>query len=148
MQYNKIAAITKQTLKSLGIHRSVYRGYDYIVNGIILLYRNKDLDFYSMKCLYIDIARECNATVYSVERNVRTVVSNIWDYGNKKILKEIFFYIDDTKPTNREFFEDFYDYIIGQYEIVSLNENTELFFMCPITNKHCEYLCDICSKLI
>lgn len=89
---------------SLGIGRN-YQGYRYLVFAISLCLKNEDYLLGVSKLLYPEIARNYHTSVYSVERNLRTVINVCWERGNRKLLEEISLYPLLNKPTTSEFLD-------------------------------------------
>lgn len=148
MSNDEIVKSTENVLKKLGIQRHVYSGYDYIIQGILLIHKSDHHGTYLMKWLYVDIALEFGVNDSSVERNIRTVINAIWNYSDRNYLKEIFAEADKHKVTNKEFFDILYRYIMNEYSQNTDIQNEPVIFICPKTNEKCELLCDICTKIL
>ena len=100
MQEQKIEYL----LRSLGIG-ATYRGYRYLSYDIQLCLNDEDYLLSVSKLLYPQIAKHYNASCYSVERDIRTVIKVCWDRGNKKLLQEIALRPLYNKPPSSEFFD-------------------------------------------
>ncbi len=100
MQEEKIEYL----IRSLGIG-STYRGYRYLNYGIQLCLKDEDYLLSISKLLYPQIAKHYNASCYSVERDIRTVVKVCWERGNKQLLQEIALRPLCTRPPSGEFLD-------------------------------------------
>ena len=92
-------------LYELGVSSHI-KGYQYIREGIILLYNNPDMIGGITKELYPEIASNFNTTVSRVERAIRHAIEVSWNRGDWDLMEEIFGHsvdIDKAKPTNSEF---------------------------------------------
>ena len=97
-------SITKM-LHELGMPSHI-KGYQYIRDGIIMIYNNPDMIGGITKELYPDIATKYSTTVSRVERAIRHAIEVSWNRGNWDYMEEIFGHsvdIDKAKPTNSEF---------------------------------------------
>lgn len=97
-------SVTK-LLHELGVPSHI-KGYQYIREGIILLYDNPSMIGGITKELYPEIAIKFNTTVSRVERAIRHAIEVSWNRGDWRLMEEIFGHsvdIDKAKPTNSEF---------------------------------------------
>lgn len=97
-------SITK-ILHELGVPSHI-KGYQYIREGISIIYENPDVIGGITKELYPDIATKFETTVSRVERAIRHAIEVSWNRGNWDLMEEIFGHsvdIDKAKPTNSEF---------------------------------------------
>jgi two-component system response regulator (stage 0 sporulation protein A) len=97
-------SVTK-LLHELGVPSHI-KGYQYIREGIIMLYENPDMIGGITKELYPEIASKFDTTVSRVERAIRHAIEVSWNRGDWKLMEEIFGHsvdIDKAKPTNSEF---------------------------------------------
>lgn len=100
--------IQKQTTKiihELGVPSNL-KGYNYLREGIILVYNDPNLAHKITTSLYPKIADKYLSTVSRVERSMRHAIEVSWNRGNWDMMEEIFGYsvsIDKSKPTNSEF---------------------------------------------
>ena len=97
-------SITK-ILHELGVPSHI-KGYQYIREGISIIYDNPDVIGGITKELYPDIAKKYETTVSRVERAIRHAIEVSWNRGNWDLMEEIFGHsvdIDKAKPTNSEF---------------------------------------------
>ena len=97
-------SITK-ILHDLGVPSHI-KGYQYIKEGIMLIYENPSMIGGITKELYPEIANKYNTTVSRVERAIRHAIEVSWNRGNWDLMEEVFGHsidIDKAKPTNSEF---------------------------------------------
>lgn len=97
-------SITK-TLHELGVPSHI-KGYQYIREGITLVYKYPEMVGGITKELYPEIARKFNSTVSRVERAIRHAIEVSWNRADWDLMEEIFGHsvdIDKAKPTNSEF---------------------------------------------
>ena len=97
-------SITKM-LHELGMPSHI-KGYQYIREGIIMIYNNPDIIGGITKELYPDIATKFDTTVSRVERAIRHAIEVSWNRGNWDLMEDVFGHsvdIDKAKPTNSEF---------------------------------------------
>ena len=97
-------SITKM-LHELGMPSHI-KGYQYIREGISMIYNNPSLIGGITKELYPDLATKFDTTVSRVERAIRHAIEVSWNRGNWDYMEEIFGHsvdIDKAKPTNSEF---------------------------------------------
>ena len=97
-------SITK-ILHELGVPSHI-KGYQYIREGISIIYENPEVIGGITKELYPDIATKFETTVSRVERAIRHAIEVSWNRGNWDLMEEIFGHsvdIDKAKPTNSEF---------------------------------------------
>ena len=97
-------SVTK-LLHELGVPSHI-KGYQYIREGILLLYNNPDIVGGITKELYPEIANKYDTSVSRVERAIRHAIEVSWNRGNLDLMEEIFGHsvdYDKAKPTNSEF---------------------------------------------
>ena len=97
-------SITKM-LHELGMPSHI-KGYQYIREGISMIYNDPSLIGGITKELYPDLATKFDTTVSRVERAIRHAIEVSWNRGNWDYMEEIFGHsvdIDKAKPTNSEF---------------------------------------------
>lgn len=97
-------SITK-TLHELGVPSHI-KGYQYIREGISLIYHNPNIIGGITKELYPEIAKKFNSTTSRVERAIRHAIEVSWNRANWEFMEDMFGYsvdIDKAKPTNSEF---------------------------------------------
>ncbi len=101
---NLQVSITK-ILHELGIPSHI-KGYQYIREGIGILYERPETIGGITKELYPELANKFDTTVSRVERAIRHAIEVSWNRGNWDLMEEIFGHsvdIDKAKPTNSEF---------------------------------------------
>ena len=92
-------------LLEIGIPAHI-KGYQYIREGIMLSFYDKNMLHYITQCLYPTIAKKYKTTSRSVERTIRHAIEVAFRRGNRQVLEEIFsntICSKKTKPTNSEF---------------------------------------------
>ena len=102
---NKLEISITRMLHELGMPSHI-KGYQYIRDGIIMIYNNPEIIGGITKELYPDVASKYNTTVSRVERAIRHAIEVSWNRGNWDLMEEIFGHsvdIDKAKPTNSEF---------------------------------------------
>lgn len=103
--HNNLQKSITNTLHELGVPSHI-KGYQYIREGITLVYQRPELVGGITKELYPEIARKYETTVSRVERAIRHAIEVSWNRGNWQLMEEIFGHsvdIDKAKPTNSEF---------------------------------------------
>ena len=97
-------SITK-LLHDLGVPSHI-KGYQYIREGIGMIYDDPGIIGAITKELYPDIADKYNTTSSRVERAIRHAIEVSWNRGDYDLMEEIFgnsVDYDRAKPTNSEF---------------------------------------------
>lgn len=97
-------SITK-TLHDLGIPSHI-KGYQYIREGVEILFDRPDVIGGITKELYPELADRFSTTVSRVERAIRHAIEVSWNRGDWDLMEELFGHsvdIDKAKPTNSEF---------------------------------------------
>ncbi len=97
-------SITKM-LHELGMPSHI-KGYQYIREGISMIYNDPSLIGGITKELYPELATKFDTTVSRVERAIRHAIEVSWNRGNWDYMEELFGHsvdIDKAKPTNSEF---------------------------------------------
>lgn len=92
-------------LLEIGIPAHI-KGYQYIREGIIMSFYDRNMLHYITKFLYPAIAKKYKTTASSVERTIRHAIEIAWSRGDIEILEEIFgntISAGKGKPTNSEF---------------------------------------------
>lgn len=103
--HNNLKKSITTTLHELGVPSHI-KGYQYIREGIELVYENPELVGGITKELYPEIAKKYSTTVSRVERAIRHAIEVSWNRGNWQLMEDIFGHsvdIDKAKPTNSEF---------------------------------------------
>ena len=102
---NNLEISVTRMLHELGMPAHI-KGYQYVRDGIVMIYNNPDIVGGITKELYPDVATKYNTTVSRVERAIRHAIEVSWNRGNWDLMEEIFGHsvdIDKAKPTNSEF---------------------------------------------
>lgn len=102
---NNLEKSTTKILHELGMPSHI-KGYQYIRDGIMMLYERPDVIGGITKELYPEVAEKYSTTVSRVERAIRHAIEVSWNRGNWQLMEEIFGHsvdIDKAKPTNSEF---------------------------------------------
>ena len=97
-------SITKM-LHELGMPSHI-KGYQYIREGITMIYNDPNIIGGITKELYPELASKFDTTVSRVERSIRHAIEVSWNRGNWDYMEELFGHsvdIDKAKPTNSEF---------------------------------------------
>lgn len=121
----------KGILMELGMYK-MYKGCEYIISCINYIRQNEN-DFLPVtKILYVDVAKEHNTSGRCVERDMRNVISVIWQKEtNKTLLGKIFGeYHITNRPTNVEFLMLLYNYI--KYDM-----DKDGVVICPLSGIKC-----------
>ncbi len=121
--HNNLQISITKTLHELGVPSHI-KGYQYIREGIALIYENPNMIGGITKELYPEIAKKFETTVSRVERAIRHAIEVSWNRGNWQLMEDIFGHsvdIDKAKPTNSEF-------------IVTVADQIRLEFNKPIQN--------------
>lgn len=103
--HNNLQISITKTLHELGVPSHI-KGYQYIREGITLVYKHPEMVGGITKELYPEIAKKYNSTVSRVERAIRHAIEVSWNRGNWDLMEDIFGHsvdIDKAKPTNSEF---------------------------------------------
>lgn len=97
-------SITKM-LHELGMPSHI-KGYQYIREGITMIYNDPNIIGGITKELYPELASKFDTTVSRVERAIRHAIEVSWNRWNWDYMEELFGHsvdIDKAKPTNSEF---------------------------------------------
>lgn len=100
-----IEATVTDLLHNLGIPSHI-RGYQYIKEGIFIVYNKGNAISYITKEVYPEIAKKFDTTPTRVERAIRHAIEISWNRGDINLMEEIFgnsLNINRDKPTNSEF---------------------------------------------
>lgn len=106
-------------LHELGMPSHI-KGYEYIREGIILLYNDPSIIGGITKELYPEIAEKYNTSVSRVERAIRHAIEVSWNRGNLDLMEEVFGHsvdYDKAKPTNSEFIVTVADKLKLEYQL-------------------------------
>lgn len=97
-------SITKM-LHELGMPSHI-KGYQYIREGVTMIYNDPNIIGGITKELYPELASKFDTNVSRVERAIRHAIEVSWNRGNWDYMEELFGHsvdIDKAKPTNSEF---------------------------------------------
>ena len=103
--HNNLEISVTKLLHGLGVPSHI-KGYQYIREGVILMYEKPDIVGAITKELYPEIASRYDTTVSRVERAIRHAIEVSWNRGDIELMEEIFGHsvdYDRAKPTNSEF---------------------------------------------
>lgn len=102
---SKIESEVSVLLHDLGIPTHV-RGYQYIREGVMLLYASDGVSSLVTKEIYPKIANKYQTTSSRVERAIRHAIEISWSRGDIKFMENLFgnsIDFDRSRPTNSEF---------------------------------------------
>lgn len=103
--HNNLELSVTKLLHGLGVPSHI-KGYQYIREGVLLMYDNPDIVGAITKELYPEIASKYDTTVSRVERAIRHAIEVSWNRGDIDLMEEVFGHsvdYDRAKPTNSEF---------------------------------------------
>ena len=103
--HNNLEISVTKLLHGLGVPSHI-KGYQYIREGVILMYEKPEIVGAITKELYPEIACKYDTTVSRVERAIRHAIEVSWNRGDIDLMEEIFGHsvdYDRAKPTNSEF---------------------------------------------
>ena len=103
--HNNLQISITKMLHELGIPSHI-KGYQYIREGVAIIYEKPEVVGAITKELYPDIASKFDTTVSRVERAIRHAIEVSWNRGSWDLMEDIFGHsvdIDKAKPTNSEF---------------------------------------------
>lgn len=116
---NELKINLTRLLHELGMPSHI-KGYEYIREGIILLYNDPTIIGGITKELYPEIAEKYNTSVSRVERAIRHAIEVSWNRGNIDLMEEVFGHsvdYDKAKPTNSEFIVTIADKLKLEYQL-------------------------------
>ena len=102
---DKIETRVSTLLHELGIPSHI-RGYEYIREGVLLLYAEDGMATKVTRQLYPKIADKYRTTSSRVERAIRHAIEISWTRGDIKLMENLFgnsIDFDRSRPTNSEF---------------------------------------------
>lgn len=105
LQHSNLQMSITKILHELGIPSHI-KGYQYIREGISIIFEHPETIGGITKELYPELADHFDTTVSRVERAIRHAIEVSWNRGNWDLMEEIFGHsvdIDRAKPTNSEF---------------------------------------------
>lgn len=118
MPNNNLKISLTKLLHELGVPSNI-KGYQYVREGILLLYENPNIVGGITKELYPEIAEKFNTSVSRVERAIRHAIEVSWNRGNIDLMDEVFGHsvdYDKAKPTNSEFIVTLADKLKLEYQ--------------------------------
>ena len=118
---NSLSISISNILHELGMPSHI-KGYQYIREGISVIYERPDMIGCITKELYPEIANKFDTTVSRVERAIRHAIEVSWNRGSWDLMEEIFGHsvdIDKAKPTNSEFIVTVADKLSLEYKKIS-----------------------------
>ena len=119
--HNNLQISITKILHELGIPSHI-KGYQYIREGIGIIYEHPETIGGITKELYPELAYKFDTTVSRVERAIRHAIEVSWNRGNWDLMEEIFGHsvdIDKAKPTNSEFIVTIADKLRLEYHKIS-----------------------------
>ena len=117
---NNIKSSITKTLHDLGIPSHI-KGYQYIRDGVEIIFDRPDIIGGITKELYPELANKFETTVSRVERAIRHAIEVSWNRGDWDLMEELFGHsvdIDKAKPTNSEFMVTIADKLRLEYHRV------------------------------
>ena len=102
---NELRIKISDMLHSLGMPSHI-RGYQYIRDGIMMMYKEPDMLMGVTKEIYPEIAMKYDTTSSRVERAIRHAIEVSWTRGDYQLMEKYFgnsVDYDKSKPTNAEF---------------------------------------------
>lgn len=105
LYHNNLQVSITKILHELGIPSHI-KGYQYIREGIGIVFERPDTIGGITKELYPELASKYDTTVSRVERAIRHAIEVSWNRGDWDLMEDIFGHsvdIDKAKPTNSEF---------------------------------------------
>ena len=94
-----------EILHNLGIPSHI-RGYQYIRDGILMIYKNEKYVNFITKEIYPELALKYDTTPSRVERAIRHAIEISWERGDVELMEKLFGHsvdFDRSKPTNAEY---------------------------------------------
>ena len=119
MGNNNLKIRLTKLLHELGVPSHI-KGYEYIREGIMLLYNDPSIIGGITKELYPEIANKFNTSVSRVERAIRHAIEVSWNRGDIDLMEEVFGHsvdYDKAKPTNSEFIVTIADKLKLEYQL-------------------------------
>ena len=105
LYYDNLQVSITKMLHELGIPSHI-KGYQYIREGISIIFDRPETIGGITKELYPELAEKFDTTVSRVERAIRHAIEVSWNRGSWDLMEEVFGHsvdIDKAKPTNSEF---------------------------------------------
>lgn len=120
LHHNNLQVSITKILHELGIPSHI-KGYQYIREGIGIIYERPETIGGITKELYPELATKFDTTVSRVERAIRHAIEVSWNRGSWDLMEDIFGHsvdIDKAKPTNSEFIVTIADKLRLEYHKV------------------------------
>ena len=120
LHQNNIRLSITKTLHDLGIPSHI-KGYQYIRDGVEIIFERPDVIGGITKELYPELANKFETTVSRVERAIRHAIEVSWNRGDWDLMEELFGHsvdIDKAKTTNSEFMVTIADKLRLEYHKV------------------------------
>ena len=120
LHQNNIRMSITKTLHDLGIPSHI-KGYQYIRDGVEIIFERPDVIGGITKELYPELANKFETTVSRVERAIRHAIEVSWNRGDWDLMEELFGHsvdIDKAKTTNSEFMVTIADKLRLEYHKV------------------------------
>lgn len=117
---NNYDVLITDMLHNLGIPSHI-RGYQYIKEGIMIIYQKGKALTYITKDVYPEIALKFDTTPTRVERAIRHAIEVGWNRGDLNLMEEIFgnsLNVNRDKPTNAEYLSTIADRIRVNHNLV------------------------------
>ena len=117
---NNVKMSITKTLHELGIPSHI-KGYQYIRDGVEIIFENPDVIGGITKELYPELANKFKTTVSRVERAIRHAIEVSWNRGDWDLMIDLFgnsVDVDKAKPTNSEFMVTIADKLRLEYHKV------------------------------
>ena len=121
---NNLQISITNALHELGVPSHI-KGYQYIREGVSIVYNNPRIIGGITKELYPEIAEKFQSTSSRVERAIRHAIEISWNRANWDFMQELFGYsvdIDKAKPTNSEFIVTIADKLRLEYNKQLVNK--------------------------
>lgn len=102
---NELRIKVSDMLHNLGMPSHI-RGYQYIRDGIMMMYKEPDMLKGITKEIYPELALKYDTTSSRVERAIRHAIEVSWSRGDYDLMEKYFgnsVDFDKSKPTNAEF---------------------------------------------
>lgn len=119
LKKNNLQISITKILHELGIPSHI-KGYQYIREGIGIIFEHPETIGGITKELYPELADKFDTTVSRVERAIRHAIEVSWNRGDWDLMEEIFGHsvdIDKAKPTNSEFIVTIADKLRLDYSV-------------------------------
>ena len=102
---SRLAIEVSDMLHKLGVPSHI-RGYEYLRDGVLMIYNNPSMVHKITKEIYPDLAVKYDTTTPRVERAIRHAIEVSWARGDYKLMEKYFgnsIDFEKSKPTNSEF---------------------------------------------